>query len=63
MVQYLVPQITIAMEIYTTSQARANLFKIVEQTNETHDPIFIVGKTKKAVLISEEDYKAMQETY
>jgi prevent-host-death family protein len=50
------------MEIYTTSQARANLFKLVEHIAEAHDPIYIVGKHNKAVLISEEDYRAMVET-
>lgn len=50
------------MEIYTTSQARANLFKLVDHTNKSHSPIYIVGKNKKAVLIAEEDYRAMIET-
>jgi prevent-host-death family protein len=50
------------MEIYTTSQARANLFKLIEHTAESHDPVYIVGKNNKAVLISEEDYRAMIET-
>lgn len=50
------------MEIYTTSQARANLFKLVEHTNDTHDPVYIVGKHNKAVLLAEEDYRAMLET-
>ncbi len=50
------------MEIYTTSQARANLFKLVEQAAQSHDPVYIVGKHNKAVLISEEDYRSMMET-
>lgn len=50
------------MEIYTTSQARTNLFKLVEHTAKSHDPIYIVGKHNKAVLISEEDYRAIIET-
>ena len=50
------------MEIYTTSQARANLFKLLEYTVESHEPVYIVGKNKKGVLISEEDYRAMVET-
>ena len=50
------------MEIYTTSQARANLFKLIEQTAQSHDPVYIVGKNNKAVLISEQDYRAMVET-
>jgi antitoxin YefM len=50
------------MEIYTTSQARQGLFKLVDATNQTHEPVYIVGKRNKAVLISEEDYRAMIET-
>jgi len=50
------------MEIYTTSQARHDLFKLVDATNQTHKPVYIVGKRNKAVLISEEDYRAMVET-
>ncbi|MDX1924732.1 MAG: type II toxin-antitoxin system Phd/YefM family antitoxin [Rickettsiaceae bacterium] len=50
------------MEIYTTSTARQCLFKLVDSTNQTHEPVYIVGKRNKAVLISEEDYRAMVET-
>ena len=50
------------MEIYTTSQARANLFKLVEHAAQSHEPVYIVGKHNKTVLISEEDYRAMIET-
>ncbi len=50
------------MNIYTTSQARNELFKLVDNANETHEPIYIVGKRHKAVLIAEEDYSAMLET-
>ena len=50
------------MNIYTTSQARNNLFKLVDAAHQTHEPVYIVGKRHKAVLISEEDYRAMLET-
>ena len=50
------------MSIYTTSQARHELFKLVDATNQTHEPVYIVGKRNKAVLIAEEDYRAMIET-
>ena len=50
------------MEILTTSQARAKLFKLVEYTAKSHAPVYIVGKQNKAVLISEDDYRALKET-
>lgn len=48
------------MEIYSTTKARENLFKLVE--NVEHEPIIIVGKRRNAVLISQEDYQAILET-
>lgn len=50
------------MEIYTTTQARTNLFKLMDYTNGSHNPVYIVGKKNTAVLISEEDYRSMLET-
>jgi antitoxin YefM len=50
------------MEIYTTSQARSKLFAIMDHVNQSHEPTYIVGKNNKAVLISEDDYRAMVET-
>lgn len=50
------------MQVYTTSQARANLFQIVDYAAQSHDPVYIVGKQHKSVLISEEDYRALLET-
>ena len=50
------------MEIYTTSDARANLFELVKWVSSSHQPAYIVGKNHKAVLLSEEDYAGMIET-
>ena len=50
------------MTIYTTTEARSKLFQIVNETNQTHQPIFIKGKKGNAVIMSEEDYEGMQET-
>lgn len=50
------------MEIYTTSQARENLFALINYTGSSHEPVYIVGKKHKAVLIAEDDYSAMMET-
>lgn len=44
------------------SQARANIFKLVEQTNQEHQPIIITGKSNDAVLLSLDDWNAIQET-
>lgn len=50
------------MNIYTTTQARAKLFHLIDETNNTHEPIYIKGKRGDAVIISKEDYESIQET-
>ena len=50
------------MTVLTASEARANLYRLIDQTAESHEPIFISGKRTGAVLVSEEDWKAIQET-
>ncbi len=50
------------MNMYTTSQARANLFKIIDHAVQSHDPVYIIGKKNKVVLMAEEDYRAIAET-
>ena len=50
------------MTVLTASQARANLYRLIDQTAESHEPIVIAGKRTSAVLISQEDWQAIQET-
>ena len=50
------------MNIYTSTQARAKLFNLIDETNQTHEPIYIKGKRSDAVILSKEDYESMQET-
>ncbi len=46
----------------TATQARAKLFKLLDQAAESHEPIQITGRRSNGVLVSEEDFRAMQET-
>lgn len=50
------------MSIMTISEVRQNLFKLVDETSTSHEPIMITGKRNNAVLVSEEDWRVMQET-
>lgn len=50
------------MTILTASKARARLYRLIDQIAESHKPVFISGKRANAVLISEEDWSAIQET-
>ena len=44
------------------TNARKNLYKIIEEVNETHEPIHVYGKKANAVIVGEEDWKNIQET-
>ena len=46
----------------TASQARAQLFPLIEQVNEDMKPVVITSKGGNAVLISESEYESMIET-
>jgi len=50
------------MNIITATEARANLYNLIDQTANTHQPITITGKRGNAVLVSEEDWNAVVET-
>jgi antitoxin YefM len=46
----------------TASEARRDLFPLIKKVNDDHAPVRIASKNGNAVLISEEDYEAWQET-
>ena len=50
------------MPVFTAGEARANLYRLIDQTAESHQPIHIAGQRSSAVLLSEEDWQAIQET-
>ena len=50
------------MQTHTASEARANLYRLIDETAESHVPIAISGKRSSAVLIAAEDWSAIQET-
>lgn len=50
------------MDVYTITEARAKLFSLVGQVQESHKPVILKGKHAKAVILSQEDYEALQET-
>ncbi|MBQ6888360.1 MAG: type II toxin-antitoxin system Phd/YefM family antitoxin [Lachnospiraceae bacterium] len=50
------------MSTINITNARKELYKLVEAVNMYHEPTLIVGKKANAVLISEEDWSAIQET-
>jgi antitoxin YefM len=50
------------MPIITATKARKNLYSLIDQVSESHEPLRITGKRGNAVLISEDDWLALQET-
>lgn len=50
------------MPTMTASEARANLYRLIDEAARSHQPLLISGKRNKAVLVSEEDWEAIQET-
>ena len=50
------------MQTLSASEARANLYRLMDQAAESHQPILISGKRHNSVLLAEEDWAAIQET-
>jgi antitoxin YefM len=50
------------MQTLSASEARANLYRLMDQAAESHLPITISGKRHDAVLLAAEDWQAIQET-
>ena len=50
------------MPTVTATDARARLYRLIDEAAASHEPIVIKGKRGSAVLISEADWRAIQET-
>ncbi len=50
------------MDVINITAARQNLYQLVNQINETHRPVHILGKANDAVLLSAEDWRSIEET-
>ena len=44
------------------TQARSKLYQLLDEAAESHEPIQITGKRCNAILVSEEDWRSLQET-
>lgn len=51
-----------AGKILSASDARAALYRLIDEAAASHEPILITGKRSNAVLVSEEDWRAIEET-
>jgi prevent-host-death family protein len=50
------------MTTVSITEARSKLYKLVDQTAADSTPILITGKRTNAVLVSEDDWRSIQET-
>ncbi len=50
------------MKTLTATQARKEIYRLLDEASDTHEPIKITGKRSNAVLVSEDDWRAIQET-
>lgn len=50
------------MTVVTATSARANLYRLIDQVNEESEPLTISGQRGNAVLVGEDDWRAIQET-
>lgn len=50
------------MTILNVTEARTNLYRLMEQVADSHEPVTITGKRANSVLISQDDWFAIQET-
>ena len=50
------------MATLNATEARANLYKLIDDTTVSHEPVIITGKRGNAVLLAEEDWNAINET-
>jgi antitoxin YefM len=50
------------MPTLSATEARTKLYNLIDLTSSTHEPILITGKRGNAVLISEDDWRSIQET-
>jgi antitoxin YefM len=51
-----------SMSALSASEARKRLYTLVDEVKETHQPVQIIGKRNSAILVSEDDWRAIEET-
>jgi antitoxin YefM len=51
-----------AMTTLTATEARKQLYKLLDDVSDSHEPIQITGKRGNAVLVGEDDWRAVQES-
>ena len=50
------------MSTVSATEARKRLYALIDEVGQSHEPVQITGKRSNAVLLSEDDWRAIQET-
>ncbi len=50
------------MNVFNATEASSKLYALIDETTDTHQPILITGKRGNAVLLAEDDWKAINAT-
>jgi antitoxin YefM len=64
-IAYAVPYVTSGgktMTTVTATEARKQLYRLIDDVADSHEPVQITGKRGNAVLVGEDDWRAVQET-
>ena len=49
-------------KVMSVSQVRADIYNVMDETAQTHEPILITGKRNNVVMLSQEDWNEIEET-
>jgi prevent-host-death family protein len=50
------------MAAVNAANARKNLYRLIKEVSDSHEPLTITGRDNFAVLVGEDDWRAIQET-
>jgi prevent-host-death family protein len=50
------------MKSISATKARERLYHLLDETAESHEPVLVTGKRSNAVIMSEDDWRSIQET-
>jgi PHD/YefM family antitoxin component YafN of YafNO toxin-antitoxin module len=51
-----------AVQTVTATKAHSMIYKLIDDASDSHEPIQITGKRSNAVLVAEDDWRAIQES-
>ena len=50
------------IKVMSVSQVRADIYNVMDEIAQTHEPVLITGKRNNVVMLSKEDWNAIEGT-